>query len=338
VGLTGMAYFLARPLFTPAYLPPVPAGFAELSVIISLLNFIISAFLPPSAKYRTLRSVMLFTIAIEAMLLLVFRLSPAASTWLAVFRFSTASDLRFWTVPLLAFGAIFASILNIRREFYLGGIIAGGSLLYAALWSSPLFIAASQSVGLKLFIAAATLIYLAAGLVFHGFSRMEHRIAYDPLLQIYNRDYCGRIITEQANLNMAPPFAIAMVDIDHFKKVNDTYGHHAGDCVLYAVAQAVQRGAGAEGNACRYGGEELAVFFPQKDTNEVTTILEAMRTDIGKIKTRVGKKTISVTISAGISHREFTSQSIAEVIKAADNALYTAKKKGRNQVRSQKTA
>jgi diguanylate cyclase (GGDEF)-like protein len=336
IGVTGMAYFLARPIFTPSHLPTVPPGFAELTIIISLLNFIISSFLPPGAKYRTVRSIMLFTIVIEAVLLIVFRLSPAASSWLAVFRFSGASDLRFWTVPLLAFGALFASILNIRKEFYLGGVIAGSSIIYVALWLCPLVTAANQTQGLKLFIAAAALFYLSAGLVIHGFSRMEHRIAYDPLLQIYNRDYCGKIITEQANLNMAPPFAMAMVDIDHFKNVNDTYGHHAGDCVLYAVAQAVRSGAG-DGIACRYGGEELAVFFPQKNTAQAVAIVEKIRTTIEKIKTKVGKKTITVTVSAGVSHREEFTQPIAEVIKAADKALYTAKKKGRNQVRSQKT-
>ena len=179
--------------------------------------------------------------------------------------------------------------------------------------------------------------YLSCSTGAHGSSRMEHRISFDPLLKIYNRDYCSRIITEQANMNVSPPFAVAMVDIDHFKQVNDTYGHLAGDAVLHAVAQAVQHGAGQQGIACRYGGEELALFFPQKTTKEITPIVEKIRTDIEKTKTRSGNKKISVTISAGISHRESFSQSIVDVIKASDKALYAAKNGGRNQVKTHKT-
>jgi len=173
--------------------------------------------------------------------------------------------------------------------------------------------------------------------VIHGFLRMEHRIAYDPLLKIYNRDYCSRIITEQANVNVRPPFGVAMIDIDHFKQVNDSFGHQAGDAVLHDVSQAVQRGVGPDGIACRYGGEELAIFFPQKTAPAVITIAEEMRKDIEKTKTSFGRKTIQVTISVGVSCREQYSQSIVEVIKAADKALYTAKEEGRNRVRSQKT-
>jgi diguanylate cyclase (GGDEF)-like protein len=128
-----------------------------------------------------------------------------------------------------------------------------------------------------------------------------------------------------------------MIDIDHFKQVNDTYGHQAGDEVLHAVAQAVERGAGEDSITCRYGGEELAVFFPQRTANEAARIGERIRAGIEKIKTKSGRKTIQVTVSIGVSHRDSYGQSIVEVIQAADKALYEAKNGGRNQVKTQKT-
>jgi diguanylate cyclase (GGDEF)-like protein len=332
IGLTGIAYFAFCKPFIALKLPPVPAGFAELLIIVSLVNLIVAALIPAETKYRTTRSVTLSAITVEAVLCAIFRFTPG--TWLNAFLSTSPLYPVFWVGPFLFLSALLLSLWKIRREFFLGGVVAGCAVLFAAAWVCTLLVPA-HAAALRLLILAAAPFSLSIGMVVHGFMRMEHRISYDPLLQIYNRDYCSKIISEQANLNMAPPFGVAMVDIDHFKNVNDTYGHHAGDCVLHAVAQAVQRGAGA-GIACRYGGEELAIFFPQKATPEVTAILEKIRSDIEKIKTRAGKKTISVTVSAGVSHRELFSQPIADVIKAADKALYTAKKKGRNQVRSQK--
>ena len=98
-------------------------------------------------------------------------------------------------------------------------------------------------------------------------------------------------------MNVTPPFAVAMVDIDHFKNVNDTYGHQAGDAVLHSVAQTLLRTLSPQGTVCRYGGEELAVFFPQKKTSEVVPLMERAREEIEKSKTESGKKRISVTIS-----------------------------------------
>ena len=170
----------------------------------------------------------------------------------------------------------------------------------------------------------------------HWFSRMDHRVSYDPLLQIYNREYCSKIISEQSALNSAPPFTVVMVDIDHFKNVNDTYGHQAGDEVLYTIAQTVSKGVGPQGIACRYGGEELAVFFPQQTSKTVVKIMEKVRLDIEKVVTKSGNKKISVTISCGVAQRDDNQQSVEVILQAADKALYRAKKGGRNQVKSGK--
>jgi diguanylate cyclase (GGDEF)-like protein len=146
-----------------------------------------------------------------------------------------------------------------------------------------------------------------------------------------------QILNERSKLNCTPPFAIAMVDIDHFKKVNDTYGHQTGDVVLHAVAQAVKHAVLPDGVLCRYGGEELVVFFSQQTAVEIRSIMEETREAVERTRIKSGKNTLSITISAGISHRASMTQSLSDVVAAADRALYKAKEGGRNQVKVAKT-
>ena len=336
-GCAGIVYFtLCKAFIVPASFPPLPHGYSELVICLMLLNLVAVTLIPSGTKYRIIRSVTLGIIAVETVLFCILRFGPGAPLWLDALAYHTLQEPAFWVGPAFLAAALLLSFWCVRSEFFLGGIIAGCAIMLVAAWASRL-IAPVHADQFRLLMLTGIQVYFFGGLVAHGFLRMEHRIAYDPLLKIYNRDYCSRIITEQANLDVSPPFGIAMVDIDHFKEVNDTYGHQAGDAVLHAVAQVIQRRAGPDGIACRYGGEELAVFFPQRTAREVGEIAEEMRKDIEKANTNFNRKTIQVTISAGVSHREQYGQSIVEVIQAADKALYAAKKEGRNQVRQQKT-
>jgi diguanylate cyclase (GGDEF)-like protein len=339
-GAGGAAIFfftLCKPFYGVSALPPLPHGFIEFLIVVSSVNLIAVCFLPADTKYRVIRSVTLSVMVAETVLLLILRFSPTAADWLRPFAFTSLKNGTFWILPAFLPITILLSVWKIRREFFFGGIVAGAFIMLTTAWTARAFDPTHAEL-MRLLVLAALPVYLSLCMAVHGFFRMEHRIAFDPLLKIYNRDYCSRIITEQASLNVAPPFGIAMVDIDHFKQVNDTYGHQAGDAVLHAVAQAVQHAAGPDGIACRYGGEELVVFFPQRTAKEIGEIAEQMRKTIEKTKTHFGRKTIQVTVSVGVSHREQYNQSIVDVIQSADKALYTAKKEGRNQVRSQKTA
>jgi GGDEF domain-containing protein len=146
-------------------------------------------------------------------------------------------------------------------------------------------------------------------------------------------------------------FTIAMLDVDHFKNLNDTYGHDFGDQVLKMVAAKIAR-VGGGGKAYRYGGEEFTVLFSGKSISEAMPSLEALRREIesyemalrsgdrpaqpkpGKrqrVKRR-GGKTVSVTVSIGVSERSERLAAPDEVIQAADKALYRAKSRGRNQI------
>ena len=168
----------------------------------------------------------------------------------------------------------------------------------------------------------------------------------------YNDELTGLPARRAMNeflLKVGRRYTIAMVDVDHFKKVNDTHGHDVGDQVLKMVATCLRRVTGG-GRAYRYGGEEFAVIFPSKDLEKSLSHLEALRENIagtgfivrskkrprekpdGKKKAVSGKTRLQVTVSIGVASRNDTNTTPEALIKAADQALYKAKKGGRNQV------
>jgi diguanylate cyclase (GGDEF)-like protein len=150
-------------------------------------------------------------------------------------------------------------------------------------------------------------------------------------------------------LKVGRRYTIAMVDVDHFKKVNDTHGHDVGDQVLRMVATCLRRVTGG-GRAYRYGGEEFAVIFPSKDLERALPHLEELRETISNAgfvvrgrkrpkqkpetsrKKGLGKAMLQVTVSIGVATRDDKNSTPEQLLKAADQALYKAKKGGRNQV------
>jgi diguanylate cyclase (GGDEF)-like protein len=191
------------------------------------------------------------------------------------------------------------------------------------------------------FIAAGALILTIA--VLQDTFRMAFR---DELTGLPSR----RDLNERM-MGLGRRYTIAMVDVDHFKNFNDTYGHDLGDQVLKMVAMKLAE-VGGGGTAYRYGGEEFTVLFPGTDLNHAMPHLEALRGEIAgyklalrtpdrpaktkSIKRQRGAfrdaKAVSVTVSIGVAQRNDTLATPMEVIKAADKALYRAKNKGRNQV------
>ncbi|HZS25823.1 MAG TPA: GGDEF domain-containing protein [Candidatus Angelobacter sp.] len=186
-------------------------------------------------------------------------------------------------------------------------------------------------------------IYFAAGglALIVALIETSYAMAYlDELTQLPSR----RALNE-ALLKLGDTYSIAMMDVDHFKKFNDSYGHEAGDQALRLVSSRLARIAGG-GRAYRYGGEEFAVVFPGKATDEVFVYLDRMRKIIeqsaftvrGKDRRRKGKtgigrgskKEINVTVSVGLAARSGEHLTPAEVLRMADQALYKAKAKGRN--------
>jgi diguanylate cyclase (GGDEF)-like protein len=333
-GVAGLGYFLLYTTVLPLPFSAPPSGYVISLLFVSFVNVAIVMAIPSNVKYRATLQISLIVTAVESIVLLWLRLVPSATDWTRFLAYDSVLDLPFWIGIVFPAGICAVTIQFLKDEFHFGGLLSGAALLYGLCWMAPVL---PEATHVRPVLFALCPLFIQAGILVHWFSRMEHRISFDPLLHIYNRNYCSRIISEQSRLNASPPFGVAMVDIDHFKKVNDTCGHQAGDMVLYTVAQTVLKGCAPEGIACRYGGEELVVFFPGKETREIAEIMENVRTEIEKLKMKSGRKTITVTASFGVSHRDDKDQSIMDVIGAADKALYRAKEDGRNQVKTGKT-
>jgi len=157
----------------------------------------------------------------------------------------------------------------------------------------------------------------------------------DPLTRLLNRYELFRTLgTEVERCNRyRRNFCFLYVDIDHFKEVNDTYGHAAGDTVLRDVAQIIRRNARRVDTVARYGGEEIAVVMPETSKDSAVAMAERIRESVQDARIIVdNNKDLSVTISIGVSEYPVDGQVEDEIIKRADQALYEAKNAGRNRV------
>lgn len=128
------------------------------------------------------------------------------------------------------------------------------------------------------------------------------------------------------------PVCVVMTDIDHFKKVNDTYGHAAGDRVIKALAQLLKQRLRKTDAIGRYGGEEFAIVLPECAPDSAKATMDDIRQRFAALRFIQGEQEFSVTLSAGIASSE-AGDSPGQLLVAADEALYQAKHGGRNQVR-----
>jgi two-component system cell cycle response regulator len=130
------------------------------------------------------------------------------------------------------------------------------------------------------------------------------------------------------------PLSVLILDIDYFKSINDTYGHDAGDDVLREFADRLKASIRGIDLACRYGGEEFVVVMPDTDVGIAALVAERIRRRIAGAAFPIdqGRRTIEVTISVGIAGRLGTQDNASQMLKRADEALYRAKRDGRNRV------
>ena len=157
----------------------------------------------------------------------------------------------------------------------------------------------------------------------------------DPLTGLYNRRYLETHLSSVVARAIADdrPACLLLFDIDHFKAINDSYGHDAGDDVLRAFADRLRRGVRGIDLVARYGGEEFVVIMPDTDAAFAATIAERLRIDVEKLPftTKSGLK-LPVTVSIGLAEWRGPDDSADALLKRADTALYAAKRDGRNRV------
>jgi diguanylate cyclase (GGDEF)-like protein len=249
-------------------------------------------------------------------------LEPAQSLWPALGQFA---DLAFAVAFVLALGRYV-----LRPRATEAGI----------LWA---LVAAFLALGVRDERLVATL-YLATGglILIVALVETSYAMAFgDELTGLPARRALNSLLS-----TVAPPYAVGMIDIDHFKKFNDTYGHQTGDQLLRKVATTLAEVTGG-GRLFRYGGEEFAVVFPGLSTDEASPHLETLREAIAAMPFIVrgpdrrrrrrwrpwsGRGRVSVTVSIGAADCTGARPTPADVVRAADEALYRAKHAGRNRL------
>ena len=239
-----------------------------------------------------------------------------------------------WLAFVLAFGA-----LTVARLF------AAGTTARGYLWAlAATFLAFDVARGTPdriLYLSTAALILVVAVL------ETSYRMAYHDSLT----GLPGRRAFNEALGSLGGDYTVAIVDVDHFKKFNDRFGHDVGDQVL-RMAGTRLAGVGGGGRAFRYGGEEFAVLFPGKSLDDCLPVLEQLRETIADTRFTVRKRIrprrrptgsgggarrrtrVRITVSIGVAQRNDRQAKPDEVVRAADEALYKAKGAGRNRVRT----
>jgi diguanylate cyclase (GGDEF)-like protein len=164
--------------------------------------------------------------------------------------------------------------------------------------------------------------------------RLIEQNNHDHLTSLFNRRYGDEVFKRESQrvISESGILTIAMLDIDYFKKVNDNYGHQAGDEVLINLSTIIKKNVGTRDVAIRYGGEEFLLIFPGIDKHKAYTIVESIQKKfhleiLNKVNFEAG-----TTISAGIASFPADSKNIEELIKLADDALYESKNNGRNRI------
>jgi len=166
------------------------------------------------------------------------------------------------------------------------------------------------------------------------FQQVQHLAITDPLTNLNNRRYffeAARRELERAR-RYQNSLSMIMLDIDHFKRVNDTYGHLAGDRILVAVAARCKEKLREVDLSARYGGEEFVFLLPETDLEGARQVAERLRAEVNDAPIDAGDKKISISVSLGVAELDEECVDLQALVRRADQALYVTKDTGRGKV------
>jgi diguanylate cyclase (GGDEF)-like protein len=228
-------------------------------------------------------------------------------------------------------------MLNIYIVFFIAAYLAYATVFWNRHehWHD-LIIIAILFFG-SLFVLAVSSLALQTVLDLRRVALLEHENVTDALTGLYNRRYLDqRFSAEYASARRYHhPLSVLMLDIDHFKRLNDTYGHQAGDLALQFISGLILDSIREADVAARYGGEEFVVISPNTGIPAAGKLAERIRDRIESHELRLAtagqdQQTLRITVSVGVAELSAEMSSGAQLIKCADEALYEAKQSGRN--------
>lgn len=321
--------------------PAARTAYLGLTLLVPL-NLAAFAVLPERGAVGRHGALRLAAIGLQvALVALVGTTAPAAPIDRAYQAFLDPAPFSIGRIPQLGIAVTGLSLLaavmaTLLTRSAVSAAMAGSIVAFTIAAHVP-----AASLTFSIFIAVAELMVTVA--VLQDTFRMAFR---DELTGIPSR----RALNERL-AGLPRVYSVAMVDVDHFKRFNDTYGHDLGDQVLKMVAAHIAD-VGGGGKAYRYGGEEFTILFPGKEASQAIPYLEALRKEIESYRLALrdpgrpkrakggkrqrggwrGKDAVSVTVSIGVAERNERLATPQAVIEAADRALYRAKNKGRNVV------
>ncbi|MCK4257549.1 MAG: sensor domain-containing diguanylate cyclase [Halanaerobiales bacterium] len=163
------------------------------------------------------------------------------------------------------------------------------------------------------------------------YAQVKQMANIDGLTRVYNRKYLQNYLNKHFAQSVPNLITLIMLDIDHFKHINDTYGHLMGDQVLKNLAHIIEKTIGEKGFLTRYGGEEFVILLPNLSTDEGYQIAEELRVLVMNQEFHHSNRSCKVTISLGVADNSLSViETMDDLLKATDESLYAAKDKGRN--------
>lgn len=245
---------------------------------------------------------------------------------------NVAGGMPYLALPLLG-------LLARSRRLILVAAFAGVGLSLAGMLFSPAgapihvaLINRGMSVALTVIIAMIATRHLAIGARLRR--SLENQAARDPLTGLYNRRHVFRLVEGELKRHRryGTALSVILIDADHFKRVNDIHGHCAGDAALRSIASVCTTSVRETDVVGRFGGEEFIVLLPHTDVTSAAVVAQRIRRRMDRTRARYRDRRIRVTLSLGVAEARPGADGFDELLRLADEALYAAKRAGRNRV------